>query len=280
MATDPADATSTAAPADSNAGYRFLIGPKWIAFHLLVVTLVVVMVNLAFWQLRRLDERRHFNAEVSNHLTQPIVPFDDITSQLSDPSSVEWRPVRVSGTYLPGHELLVVNRSQNGDTGRNVVDPLQLADGSLLLINRGFVPISDGVPKVPSGSVTVDGLLRVSEHRTTGQPEDRNVAGLTEIHRIDVNLLAGQFDASVQPMYVEQLQSAPSDATSLQRITPPDTTDEGPHLSYTIQWFIFSACVIAGWVLAIRRSAAQRSGKVVKKRRSSYVPIAEDESVR
>jgi cytochrome oxidase assembly protein ShyY1 len=274
MATDPAESTSR-----PRSTYGFLLRPKWIAFSLLVVLMVVVMINLAFWQLRRLDERRQFNAEVIANTHQPIVPYEDITSKLTDPSAIEWRPVRVSGTYLPGHQFLVVNRSQDGDTGRNVVDPLQLADGSLLLINRGFVPITDPVPQLPSGSVTVDGQLRVSEHRATGQPADQNVAGLTEIHRIDVGLLAGQFDTAVQPMYVEQVVSRPADATVLQPIAPPDTSDEGPHLSYTIQWFIFSGCVIAGWVLVVRRSAAQRSGKVVKKRRSGYVPFADDESV-
>ena len=32
--------------------YRFLARPRWLAFHVLIVVLVVVMVNLGFWQLR------------------------------------------------------------------------------------------------------------------------------------------------------------------------------------------------------------------------------------
>ena len=171
----------------------------------------------------------------------------------------------------------MVNRSQNGDTGRNVVDALRLDDGSLLLVNRGFVPITDPVPPIPEGTVTIDGRLRASEQRKTGQPADEDVAGLTEIHRIDVGLLAGQFDdATVLPMYVEQLD--PTKPT-LQRDRRDPTLDEGPHLSYTIQWFIFSGCVIAGWVLAVRRSIAVRSGKVTKKQVALH-PIADGESVK
>jgi cytochrome oxidase assembly protein ShyY1 len=274
MPTDPAESTSR-----RRATYGFLIRPKWIAFHLLVIALVVVMINLAFWQLRRLDERRQFNREVRANAGQPIAEFDDVRAELADPSTIEWRRLRVTGTYVPGHQFLVVNRSQNGDTGRNVVDALQTDDGSLLLINRGFVPITDDPPAVPTGSVTVEGRLRASEHRTTGQAEDENVTGLTEIHRIDVKVLSEQFDAAVQPMYVEQLESAPADAKSLEPIPPPDTSDEGPHLSYTIQWFIFSACALAGWVLAVRRSITARSGKPAKKKRLAYVPMADDESV-
>ena len=276
MATDPAEPTSGGEPT-APSGYGFLLRPKWIGFHLLVVTLVVVMVNLAFWQLRRLDERRHFNANVRDHTNQPIADFGDVEASTNQPSTVEWRRVKATGTYLPGHEFEVVNRSQNGDTGRNVVDALQLDDGTLLLINRGFVPTADAVPPLPAGPVEVVGRLRASERRTTGQEADSATGVLTEIRRIDVALLAGQFNAAVQPMYVEQLESSPADAKVLEPIVFP-TLDEGPHLSYTIQWFIFSGCVVAGWVLAVRRSSAARSGKPPKRRSSSYVPIADDDS--
>lgn len=261
---------STRRPGSS---YRFLFSPKWLAFHLLVIALVVTMINLALWQLRRLDERRDFNAKVTANQNQPVTDIADVP--LDDPSAVEWRRVRATGTYVQGHEFLVVNRSQNGENGRNVVDALQLDGGQLLLVNRGFVPVDDDVPPVPTRVVTIEGRLRTSEHRKTGQPSDANVPGLTEIHRIDVKLLSGQFDTNVFPMYVDQLQPE----KPLEEIVGP-TLDEGPHLSYTIQWFIFSACTVAGWVLAVRRSIAARSGKVAKKRKSAYIPIAEDESVR
>lgn len=272
MATDPAESTSR-----HGSIYRFLLKPKWIALHVLVVAVVVAMINLAFWQLRRLDERRQFNSQVRANANQPINPINDVLSPAIDPSTVEWRRVRTTGTYVPGHQFLVVNRSQNGDNGRNVVDAMQLADGSLLLINRGFAPNGVDTPPTPAGAVEVVGRLRVSERRTTGQPSDNGSGMLNEIRRIDIGLLAGQFDATVQPMYVEQLEATPTDAATLQPIVAP-TLDEGPHLSYTIQWFFFSCCVIAGWVFAVRRSIAMRSPTGVKKRRSAYVPIAEDES--
>ena len=272
MATDPAEISR-----GGGSRYRFLISPKWIAFHVLVVVLVVAMINLAFWQLRRLDQRRQFNAKVRENANQPIADLDDLGDGIAAPSTIEWRRVRVTGTYLTGHQFLVVNRSQNGETGRNVVDALQLADGTLLLVNRGFVSNAARPPALPKGSVDVIGRVRVSERRATGQAADDSAGVLTEIRRIDVGVLAKQFDAPVLPVYVERLESSPPDAASLEPIVAP-TLDEGPHLSYTIQWFIFSACTVAGWVLAVRRSLAARSGKVAKKRHSAYIPIADDES--
>jgi cytochrome oxidase assembly protein ShyY1 len=272
MTTDPAELRRR-----PGSRFRFLISPKWIGFHLLVIVLVVTMINLAFWQLRRLDERRQFNAEVRANANQPIATLDEVDPAVTTPSAIEWRRVRLAGTYVPGHEFLVVNRSQNGDGGRNVVDALQLADGTLVLVNRGFVPEADATPALPAGSIEIVGRLRASERRQTGQPADASTGVLTEIRRIDISILAKQFNSTVLPMYIEQLESVPPDAKSLEPIVAP-TLDEGPHLSYTIQWFIFSGCVIIGWVLAVRRSLATRSGKPTKKRRSAYIPIADDES--
>ncbi len=257
--------------------YRFLLRPKWIAFHLLIVATVVTMVSLALWQLRRLDERKSFNARVEQNLDAAIEPLAGVLTDGVDQSSIEWRQVGVTGTYLAGQTVLVVNRSQGGESGRNVVDALQLTDGTVILVNRGFVPQEDAVPPAPSGRVEVIGRLRRSEVRRTGQPEDPSGVVLTEVRRIDIDKLAPQVSAAtgtdVLPMYLERVTSDPADGTAVDETgqDPPlpialPELGEGPHLSYTIQWFIFSACVIAGWVFAVRRSAATRSG-VVRKRR-------------
>jgi cytochrome oxidase assembly protein ShyY1 len=273
MATDLADS-----PSGTRSNYRFLLSPKWIAFHLLVIVVVVAMVNLAFWQLRRLHERRDFNAEVRANSSQPVVPLDDLRTGIDQQAPVEWRRVDAAGSYVPGKQFTVVNRSQGGEPGQNVVDALKLDDGSLVLVNRGFVSQDHPVPAAPTGPVHVIGRLRNSEHRRTGQQSDVGSDRLTEIRRVDIDVLRQQFDDNVLPMYIEQLEATPADAASLEPISPP-ALDEGPHLSYTIQWFIFSVCVLIGWVLAVRRSAAIRSGKPVKLRKSSYIPIAEDESI-
>src|SRR4051794_39417491 len=266
MATDLADS-----PSGARSNYRFLLSPKWIAFHLLVILLVVVMVNLAFWQLRRLHERREFNAEVRANATQPVAPLDDLRTQIAQQSPVEWRRVEATGTYVPGHQFLVVNRAQNNTPGKNVVDALQLQEGSLVLVNRGFVSQNDAVPAVPKGTVKVIGRLRESERRRTGQQSDIGTDVLTDIRRVDIDVLRQQFDQSVLPMYIEQLESTPADAASLEPIVAP-TLDEGPHLSYTMQWFIFSVCVLVGWVLAARPPPGPPTGRPREKREVGPLP--------
>ena len=59
------------------ADYRFARRPVWIAGHLLVAALVLSMVGLGAWQLRRLDERREQNALVEARSALAPVPVGE-----------------------------------------------------------------------------------------------------------------------------------------------------------------------------------------------------------
>jgi surfeit locus 1 family protein len=237
--------------------YRFLLRPKWIGFHLLVVAGIVVMVNLGFWQLRRLDQRRDFNARVEARGELPPVPLDEVLAS-GPPDEIEWRVVTATGRYLADEQFVVVNRSQGGRAGDNVVTPMELDDGRILLVNRGFVTLNVAPPPPPDGDVDVTGRIRQSQERRTGQLSDPAEGDLTELQRLDIPRLEAQLPGDVVPVYVDLLTSQPPETPGLPEPVARPALGEGPHLSYAIQWFIFSVCVAIGWVLAVRRSIATR----------------------
>jgi cytochrome oxidase assembly protein ShyY1 len=237
--------------------YRFLFAPKWIGFHLLVVVGIVTMINLGFWQLRRLDDRQAFNATVEARYDAAPEPVDVVLADGVDPADVEWLPVIATGTYLDDETIRVVNRSQNGRAGDNVVVPLRLADGRLLLVNRGFIPLGFDAPAAPRGEIAVAGRLRQSQERRTGQLSDPSEGALYDVQRVDIDRLTPQLDAPVLPMYIDAYQSRPADDPVLEPVLQPDLSD-GPHLSYAVQWFLFAGAVAVGWVLAVRKSIRTR----------------------
>jgi cytochrome oxidase assembly protein ShyY1 len=255
--------------------YRFLLSPKWLGFHLLVLCGVIVMVNLSFWQLDRLEARREFNAAVIDRADLPAQDLDTllgVTASLqntstSDPifSDLEWRQAHSAGVYLPDYQVTVINRSQNGRAGANLVTPLRLRDGRILIVNRGFVPLGVGLPDTPEGEVEVRGLLRVSQERRTGQLSDPTNGTLTELQRLDIDRLSAQLPGPVIPMYLQLLSSVPAETPGIpEPVIRPDLS-EGSHLSYAVQWLIFAIAVVVGWVLAVRRSLQH-------KRRTVTVP--------
>ncbi len=217
------------------------------------------MINLAFWQLDRHNNRQAFNATITSRFDEPIVALESLLGQ--DPSAIEWRTISVSGTYLEGVNISLVNVSQDGRAGYDPVSPLVMSDGRIVLINRGFLPLVAPFPQAPDGPVTVIGTVRESAQRKAGQVSDPASGVLTEVQRIDIQRLDQQIDGNLVDVYVELLASEPTDSPSLSRIASPDFTT-GPHLSYTVQWIIFAAFAVFGWIVVVRR-------RMLKSRRPS-----------
>jgi surfeit locus 1 family protein len=247
--------------------YRFLAKPRWIAFHLLVVVLIITMVNLAFWQLRRLHEREHQNDTVRAAAAAPAGDVNTLVPRgmaLTSASSVEWRDVVATGTYDQSHEVLVRNRSFQEQAGYHIVTPLVLADGSAILVNRGWIPLADKVgeaPTVPpptSGPVQVLGRLRPTQTRGSLGPTDPSTGTLTQVARVDINRLQQQDPYPLRAAYVELIEQRPALTGDLPALVQAPPLDNGPHLSYAIQWLLFSVCAVVGWVLVVRKSAKER----------------------
>jgi surfeit locus 1 family protein len=246
--------------------YRFARRPKWILSHVLILILVVVMINLGFWQLRRLDERRTYNASVRANDSLPVSPIDALLHP-NDPSSrgneLTFRRVTMSGQYDLGNEVIIRARSLNERPGVWVATPLRLADGDAVLVVRGFLPTQgtpDAVPtdaEPPTGQVTVEGLAQATQTRGTFGPTDPD-GRLSTMARVDLARLQKQVPYTLYPVYVQLTSSQPAQPGPEPEMLPEPVLDDGPHLSYAIQWFIFSTIAIVGYPLILRRSARNR----------------------
>jgi cytochrome oxidase assembly protein ShyY1 len=241
--------------------YRFLSRPKWVLFSAVMLGLVVLMVNLALWQLRRLHERRTMNAEI-------VAAMHDVPADATAPGPIrQWRTLTATGTYDESEQVLIRNRSYQGQPGFHVVTPLKLASGRALLVNRGWVPLAEdgstpSPPAPPSGQVVVTGRARESQRRGAFfSPRDPSDGTLRQLYRVDVPRIAQQTPYPLIADYIELLTTTPA-ATSRQPVLiPAPELDDGPHLSYAGQWMFFSGCVVAGWILVVRRTVKQQAKK-------------------
>jgi cytochrome oxidase assembly protein ShyY1 len=245
--------------------HRSLLRPRWIAFHVLIAVLVVVMVNLGLWQLRRLDERQGRNATVrerSELAAEPVTDWLEPESGAEAVEAAEWRPLSGTGTYDDTATVLIRNRTLDGAAGYHVVTPLVLDDGDAVLVNRGFIPRGEAAdapapPAAPEGTVTVVGRARPTQERGLFGPPDPDDGTLIEAHRIDIPRLAEQLRYPVLPAYLDLASTSPEPGTPQPALLPLPALDDGPHLSYAIQWFLFAVLAVVGWFLAVRHSAAK-----------------------
>ena len=102
--------------------YRFLLRPRWIAFTAVVAVAIVVMVNLGFWQLRRLDEREAFNEAVAERIDQPPAALDELVPSDAEVGDDETRRRRVAagrgGRQLPHRRGVPSRQSVPGGSCR------------------------------------------------------------------------------------------------------------------------------------------------------------------
>lgn len=239
--------------------YRFLLRPSWLLLHVTVVAAIASMINLGVWQFQRHQERADFNEIVSARIdSQPKNLGNllaDLKSGKTTASELEWQNILVIGRYLDDQTLLVVNRSQGGISGIDPLTPLLIDDASIdqvVMVNRGFMSQSAVVPSAPVGEIQIIARLRISETRRFGKISDPATGNLKEIVNIDLIRLSQQISSLNTDIYLEVLESQPSESTTLTRIEAPELS-AGSHLSYTAQWFIFSVFVAAGWVVVVRR---------------------------
>lgn len=238
---------------------RRLLGPKWIVLHVTVLVAVVVTINLGLWQLDRLDERRTFNAEVSARTTESVTGLAGlIPPSVADPADprwreVEWRRVTVTGTYDRTEAVTIVNRSSGGTAGVNSLVPFRFADGRVILVNRGFVPLALAIPEPPTGEIGIEGYVRTTQTRSTLGAIDSSDVTATEFQRVDISRLAEQIDGAMAPVWLQLI--AESETPSGQWPSPVGLPElsEGPHLSYAGQWFLFCLVALVGWAVVVRR---------------------------
>jgi cytochrome oxidase assembly protein ShyY1 len=243
---------------------RFLLRPRWLLSHLFVVLLVVTMVSLGFWQLRRLDEKRDRNALVEARSGQPVTPVSELLDPGDDDAAVDgvrYRSVTATGTYDDAATVAVRNRTQDGVAGAWLVTPLRLEGGERVGVIRGFVGLAaDGSvvdAPAPTGEVTVTGLVADPDGLDGTAPRD--IAPLLD-SGADILPALIRADESEPPEPNAADPSRPEPASIVP--VPPPELSEGPHLGYAVQWFIFSAIAVIGYPLVLRR-VAERRGKEV-----------------
>lgn len=236
---------------------RFLLRPRWIVGHVLLLVTVFAFVNLGLWQLRRLDERRQHNALVEERTATAPLSLQSLVGDSGDvPQDLEYRRVTVDGRY-GDEQLLTAPRSVDGRPVQQVLTVLQRDGLPAVLIDRGMIPFNrDTVraPTPPGGRVQVRGVIRAPELGDIGQA--------TQVAHIIPRQIADRLGVGLEDAYVQLRSQAPALAAGAPQPTPLPELTEGNHLSYAMQWFSFALIALIGYPLLVRRSMSGRRGSI------------------
>jgi cytochrome oxidase assembly protein ShyY1 len=228
---------------------------RWGGYLALTLVFAIACGLLSWWQWARRAEAVAEIAKVEANYDAPPVPVAELLPELDFYDDAdEWSPILLQGTYLVDDQLLVRNRPYGGAPGFEVLTPLLLEDGTVFVVNRGWLPTGsaqdapDVVPAPPVGDVTVVARLKAGEPTLLGRtaPEGQ----LATIHLDDVSELTGL------PTYTGAYGLLDSEDPAVEPMPQPaikPKADEGPHLSYALQWIAFGVLAFAGLFWAFRR---------------------------
>jgi surfeit locus 1 family protein len=244
--------------------YRFLLTRRWIVASVVVLVAVVLMVMLGLWQLRRFDEVATSNDRVRSRLELPVVPVDQVLRPGVDPDDVVYRRVEVTGSFDVAEEVALDNRSDQGRAGKHLLTPLVTQDGLALIVDRGWIPLdlsSEQATAVRplSGTVRVVGVLFSSERKGAFGAPIPPQGRVTAVPRVDVARLAQQLPYPAFPLYLRIVSQSPLRAGELPIPPGLPVLDDGPHLSYAVQWFLFATVALAVFGALARREARRKA---------------------
>lgn len=218
--------------------------PLWLrAFAVaLCLCVIVVLVQLGNWQVRRLHWKTALIEAVDLRLdADPVAPpVGPVTFDTH-----VYQPVQTSGVFDHSQTYLVKALTEL-DAGFWVMTPLTGPDGTIW-INRGFIPTSlrNGPYDQPEGMQDITGLLRITEPE--GTLLEKNDPDTNRWYARDVDMLSRQAGiADYAPYFLDQ-----SNGTSdWPRAGLTHVDFRNSHLSYALTWYGM-ALLLAGALIWI-----------------------------
>jgi cytochrome oxidase assembly protein ShyY1 len=219
---------------------------------------------LSNWQWHRLQDRQVANAAIQAQINkEPILITDLVITEAgvkTVPDDSQWRTVGMSGVWLQDNQVLVRKKSLESNLGLWVVTPLQLTDGTIVIITRGWTAAANSavdsplVSDVPGGTIEVLGRLRDVTERSKPAPTDLPTG---QVDRIVPSEIVDSPE-TLNNAYVEMTASRPESKSSEIRTLPAPEVTEGAHRSYAVQWIFFEIMTVIGWIILVRNEVREQ----------------------
>jgi len=220
----------------------------------LIITTLVLLVSLGFWQLDRADEKRAIEDQIAS-ANAGDVELVTSTEFLKDK---EYYHVRLQGSYIDDKQFIYDNQIVDQISGYYVLTPFVLKGASkAILINRGFMPWNgrrDKLADIDIGDKLTEVKVQISK------PVKRM--------ELEASELTGDFPVLIQALDLDEMSTiasldfasvigllSPESDNGFVRQWEPYTGSIERHIGYAIQWFLM-ALVLA--FIGIRLALKQR----------------------
>lgn len=189
---------------------------------------VAVLLNLGFWQLRRMEEKQVYLDAIAARISNAPIALPEVPEEGPDKFQAVVAEGRFTGEYL---EVLA---GRKGDSpGVMVIEAFALADGRRIMVQRGFVEDeARSVPRPPR-EAKVEGNLHWPQDSNSSTPPPDEKTGLWFAR--DVPAMAAKLNT--EPTLIVARQPTGDGIVPM----PVDTSGiPNDHWGYAVQWFLLA----------------------------------------
>lgn len=185
------------------------------------------------------------------------MPPEPLPQDNIDIENLKYRKVIVTGHFLHDKEIHLFTGAQKmgGDPGYHIITPLERKKGSVILVDRGWVPAKQKAPEsrpetLLKGDISITGMLHSGEHPGLFTPKNNPEKNLW--FWIDIPTIAGFTGKTIENVYVRALAGG-NDADSLPIAGKETIEVRNDHLEYAITWYSLSVILLVIYLVYIKQ---------------------------
>ncbi len=210
---------------------------------------ILLLLALGFWQIQRLHWKEALIAAAKAGMR--AVPVE-LRSGVSDPGALDFHRVVVKGRLLEDRSFLYGTHAVEGEVGGYLVTPLQLPDGAVLLVDRGWLAegaLAKRQPDARGGRTVarIEGVARSLRERRPGWFTPANAPDRRRFYWFDLDAIGRLVGRPVEPLLVVAQRAEPQEV--LARVHRVRIDFPNRHLGYAITWFGLAVSLFVVYLL-------------------------------
>jgi surfeit locus 1 family protein len=216
---------------------------------LFTIPAVIVLLSLGTWQLVRLEWKNNLIGAMNERVAMPVFEMPPIVDNFDD---IQYRRVHVTGEFLYDKEvyLFVGAKEFKGAMGYDILTPLRMKNGGVVLVDRGWVPYEKkAAEKRPetlvSGVVEIEGMIHKGEVQKGFTPDNEVDKNLW--FWIDIPAIETYTGLSLQNLYVRELKKGDSNVLPIGGDAV--IRHRNDHLQYAITWYGLAIILVVIYVI-------------------------------
>jgi surfeit locus 1 family protein len=211
--------------------------PAWAMF-----CFVAIFLSLSAWQFYRLGWKENLIHERQERLAAELITSPFLEKK---PEELSFRRAVIEGHFDHQHEMYLIAASVSGKSGYHVFVPFRLLDGSVIIVNRGWVPPERRDPStrqadINNETVTIKGILRTGMQQGLFVPDNVPAKNMWTWVDLPAMIQYAGIDQYIAPKLYMDIDAGDSKWPVGGQVT---LTIVNNHLEYAITWLLMAVLI-------------------------------------